>query len=477
VCTQVEKKLDFYGMVEPINSNPDFEGVFGDKRIGKRATQVLRKLTTGRSSSLREITEDESEQRSFYRLFNNESFSESGIVKSITDRCKDLSLGRHLLCIQDTTEFNFSPKRGRIKPKSGLGTTSREDILGFMLHSSLVVDANRSHALGYSSIKVWERPADTPKKLERDYQHLPIKEKESYKWIESAIQSKDLLKQANTITIVADRESDIYDLFGVVEKDKVHLLIRSNHDRQINGKLKLSTCLNGLPVMHNYNLAVAGDIRKNATKRIAEMGLKWTKVELLKPVSCRDEQLPKVREVYVVEAIEQDRKNGIHWRILTTHEINTAEQALQVICWYKERWHIEQIHRLLKTDGFKIERSQLEQGWAIRKLTLLAMMASLRILQMMLAYLDDNEQSIDEVFDEQEQKCLQMISNKLEGTTEKLKNPAKVNTLKWATWLIARMGGWKGYTSQRKPGPIVLQRGLAKFYNVYEGWLLFQNFN
>ncbi|MDN5285941.1 MAG: Transposase DNA-binding [Mucilaginibacter sp.] len=284
-------------MTEAIHSNPDFEGVFGDKRIGKRATQVLRKLTTGRSRSLREITEDEAEQRSIYRLFNNESFSESGIVKSITGRCKDLSLGRHLLCIQDTTEFNFSSKRGRIKSKSGLGTTSREDILGFMLHTSLVVDADRSHALGYSSIKVWERPADTPKKLERDYQHLPIKEKESYKWIESAIQSKDLLKQANMITIVADRESDIYDLFGVVKKDKVHLLIRSNHDRQIKGKLKLSTCLNGLPVMYNYNLSVTGDIRQNATKRIAEMGLKWTRVELLKPVSCRDEVLSKTQEV------------------------------------------------------------------------------------------------------------------------------------------------------------------------------------
>ncbi|MDN5285940.1 MAG: hypothetical protein JWR38_2214 [Mucilaginibacter sp.] len=105
------------------------------------------------------------------------------------------------------------------------------------------------------------------------------------------------------------------------------------------------------------------------------------------------------------------------------------------------------------------------------------MMASLRILQMMLAYLDDNEQSIDEVFDEQEQKCLQMIGKKMDGATEKRKNPAKVNTLKWATWIIARMAAWKGYASQRKPGPIVLQKGLAKFYSVYQGWLLFQNLN
>jgi hypothetical protein len=464
-------------MDEPINSHPDFKGAFGDKRIEKRAADALRKLTTGRNSSLRQITESDAEQKSFYRLFNNDSFSETAIEKSIVDRCRALSSGRHLLCIQDTTEFNFSSKQGRIKPKSGLGTTSRNDILGFMLHSSLVVDAHSSHALGYSYIKAWERPVDAPGKHERDYQHLPVKEKESYKWIAAADQSKELLQQAAAITIVADRESDIYDLFGVAEKDKVHLLLRSNHDRQISGKLKLSTCLGAMPVMHNYDLAISGDIRKNVPNRIAQMGLKWAKVELLKPISCKNEQLPKVQEVYVVEAIEQNSKKGIHWRILTTHEVTIAEEALQIICWYKERWHIEQIHRLLKTEGFKIERSQLEQGWAIRKLTLLAMMASLRILQMMLAYLDDNEQAIDEVFDEQEQKCLQMIGKKMEGATEKLKNPTKINTLKWATWVIARMGGWKGYTSQRKPGPIVLQKGLAKFYNVYEGWLLYQNYN
>jgi hypothetical protein len=386
-------------MDEPINSNPDFKGAFGDKRIEKRAAAALRKLTTGRNSSLRQITESDAEQKSFYRLFNNDSFSETAIEKRIVDRCRALSSGRHLLCIQDTTEFNFSSKQGRIKPKSGLGTTSRDDILGFMLHSSLVVDAHSSHALGYSYIKAWERPADAPGKHERDYQHLPVKEKESYKWIAAAAQSKELLQQAAAITIVADRESDIYELFGVAEKDKVHLLLRSNHDRRISGELKLSTCLGAMPVLHNYDLAISGDIRKNVPNRIAQMGLKWAKVELLKPTSCKNEQLPKVQEVYVVEAIEQNSKKGIHWRILTTHEVTTAEQALQIICWYKERWHIEQIHRLLKTDGFKIERSQLEQGWAIRKLTLLAMMASLRILQMMLAYLDDNEQAIDEVFD------------------------------------------------------------------------------
>ena len=130
----------------------------------------------------------------------------------------------------------------------------------------------------------------------------------------------------------------------------------------------------------------------------------------------------------------------------------------------------------MKTDGFRIERSQLEQGWAIRKLTLLAMMATLRILQMMLAYEDDKEQQlIEEAFTQRQQQCLQMINTQMEGQTANLKNTADPKTLRWATWVIARLGGWKGYKSQRKPGPIVLQRGLAKFYIMFDGWMLFQN--
>ena len=103
------------------------------------------------------------------------------------------------------------------------------------------------------------------------------------------------------------------------------------------------------------------------------------------------------------------------------------------------------------------------------------MMAVLRILQMMLAYDDDREQAVDEVFTPEEQQCLQVVNEQVQGKSEKLKNPSRPKTLKWATWIIARLGGWKGYASSRKPGPITLQKGLVKFYHMYQGWELFKN--
>lgn len=464
-------------MVELINSFPDFKGSFGDKRIEKRAAQALQKLTTGRSSSLRQVTESDAEQKSFYRLFNNESFSEQGIEQSIVKRCGQLCKDRHVLCIQDTTEFNLSGQRGRIKAESGLGKTTKEGILGFMLHSSFVVDATIGSPLGYSYIKTWERKQDAPDRHSRKYKKLPIEDKESHKWIAATNQSKDLLREAATITIVGDRESDIYDLLVAVDGKKTHLVIRSNSNRRIVGGGKLLDYLEGLPVMHEYDLIIRGDVRKNIEKRTARMALKWGKVELIKSEQCKNKQAPASQQMYVVEAHEMHNTKGVYWRILTTHPVANTEEAMQIIEWYKQRWYIEQVHRLLKTEGFRIERSQLEQGWAIRKLTLLAMMATLRVLQMMLAYEDDHEQPIDEVFDKDQQQCLQMLNKQVEGETEKLKNPAKPVTLKWATWIIARLGGWKGYASQRKPGPIVLQKGLVKFYHMYEGWCMYQKFS
>jgi len=465
-------------MTELINSNPDFTDAFSDERIGKRANIALNKLTTGRNSSIRRITSTDAEQKSFYRLLNNGSFTEEGIINTVVNRCGSLCSGRHVLCIQDTTEFNLNHGREGIKKKTGLGRTTKEGILGFMLHSSLVVDAARSTALGYSSVRVWERDEDGPDRHERKYKQQPIEQKESYKWIESARQSKELLLSAEMITVVADRESDMYDLIGGGITDaRTHLLIRSSSDRKTVSGVKLSVHLNSLPVMHTYELEVRGDVRKNIAKRRAVMELKWSRVLLARP-SRSNGSLPETAEISVVEAREQGAgSKGIYWRLLTTHPVNCRQEAVQITEWYKQRWHIEQMHRLMKTQGMRIESAQLKKGWAIRKLTLLSMMAVLRILQMMLAYEDDREQDIDEVFTEEEQQCLQMINEQQQGSTEKQKNKAVIGTVRWATWVIARLGGWKGYQSAgaRKPGPIVLQQGLAKFYAMYEGWKMFKN--
>ena len=69
---------------------------------------------------------------------------------------------------------------------------------------------------------------------------------------------------------------------------------------------------------------------------------------------------------------------------------------------------------------------------------------------------------------------MEMLIKKYEGKTEKQKNPHKMKTLAWCSWLIARLGGWKGYEkSEGPPGPTTFREGLSQFKAMFEGWSLF----
>ena len=124
----------------------------------------------------------------------------------------------------------------------------------------------------------------------------------------------------------------------------------------------------------------------------------------------------------------------------------------------------------MKRKGFKIEDSELESGWALRKLTILTLQAILKICQMHMAYNQLESPDINEVFDSHECACLKQINVNLQGKTEQLKNKNPTTQLSWATWIIARLGGWSGYTSQRPPGHITLRNGLEKFNLIFQGY-------
>ena len=116
-----------------------------------------------------------------------------------------------------------------------------------------------------------------------------------------------------------------------------------------------------------------------------------------------------------------------------------------------------------------IEGSDVENGWALRKLFFFSLQAAVNILQLVLARTSQEQnQAISDVFDSDQQQCLALLNEQLEGATNKQKNShEKKSELPWAAWIIARLGGWKGYAKSALPGPITMKKGLAKFYDYY----------
>lgn len=59
--------------------------------------------------------------------------------------------------------------------------------------------------------------------------------------------------------------------------------------------------------------------------------------------------------------------------------------ARQIITWYRQRWHIEQYFRLLKSKGLNLEGALLEDGQALQRLCLMALGAALKVMLLLLA--------------------------------------------------------------------------------------------
>ena len=455
--------------MEPLNHKPDFTGAFSDKRLDKRANQIVSMLVLSRSSAIQGVTEDEASQKGFYRFLDNKKVTEQDLIEEMQNRCGKNVEDRDVLVIQDTSSIGLSDHRNKLKPSSGVGFVGNKKGLGFLVHAALVLDADKETMLGFSSVKLWHRQEDKANNTTQAYKQQPIEKKESYKWIEASKQSKKALSSAKSITIVEDREGDIYEQFCIIPDEKTHLVIRNRDNRRLTNGKYLHNFLQEQPVAGTYEIEIEQDKRKKIVKRTATLEVRYAKVIIKKPASVKDKKCPAELTLYVVEVKEiNGPKNGsIKWRLLTTHCVESFENALRIINMYQLRWYIEQVFRLLKKKGFAIESTELTTGWGIRKLTLLLLNNVLRIMQMLMAYENEEAQETKEVFSEKEIECLKQVGSDLSMT-----HRFDPSTLSWATDIIARLGGWKGNPKQRPPGPITLKRGLEKFGWIFRGWCI-----
>jgi hypothetical protein len=161
--------------------------------------------------------------------------------------------------------------------------------------------------------------------------------------------------------------------------------------------------------------------------------------------------------VWIVQVREKgetvpSRERGIEWLLYSSQAVTSPEGAAKIIGYYQKRWIIEEVFRTVKSEGLRYEETELENGKALRKLLVMALMAAVQILQLRQAREGATEQEPSLVFSEEQLACMEDLLVKIEGKTEKQKNPWPKHNLAWASWMIARLGGWKGYTSQRPPG-------------------------
>jgi hypothetical protein len=438
-------------------------------------------MESDQTAILNQLAISHADNMAYSRFFNNESIDLSSLIKSSQRKVKDVSNGKHVLCIQDTSEINYMKHLKFFHTEDqDLGPVNYDRGIGFFVHPMLVVDTNGYFPLGFSFVHCWNRCFEKRNKRQRKYKHQPIEEKESYRWISTGNESINLLKDSVAhMTIIADRESDIYDEFIELKGNHSDLLIRSKENRELYGEGKrLYEYLSAQPISGSYKILVNSDKRINRESREAIIEVKYCSVKVKRPKNHIDKSLPDYIELCAIEAHESSKtippgESPILWRLLTTHQVNDVSTAILMVTWYKTRWLIEELFRLLKRQGIDVESSQLESGKGLKKLTVMALQAALKILQ--LRQDRDGLCSISAyiVFSEQEIEFAETVYvAKYKGKTQLQRNPHPEGTLARMSWIIARIGGWKGYQRTGRPGPITLKKGLDKFNLMYQGLVL-----
>ena len=434
-------------------------------------------MVSSRSAVINRLKGSDGDRRAVYRIINNKRWNMDEFVKPLYEDCsRNVSCFPHVLCVQDTTEFNYENIRGRIDPHDedfGYGT-HKSCLNSLFVHPSLVLDASSGLPLGFSSLKIWGRGNRSPRGT-HERKNTPIREKESYRWLDSALTTVEHLPCHVRKTMVGDRENDVYEVMCGTLRCGCDFLIRSSSDRTTaSGNRKLSEVIGQAPVACTYEFPLTG--RKGRKNRMAIMELRFTEVTLLAPSSALSE-VPGELKVWCIHTREKiasvpEGEEPIEWRLLTSHEVSTASQAMECIGWYRLRWTIESLFRVVKSKGFSLDAAQIESGAAMKKLIGMAFVAAFRVMALKTAH----EERLEEipariVFTEEQLAVMKSILPGLEPKSKKATkgmNPHREGSLPWAAWIVAMLaGGWSGrITDKNKPGYIKFLQGWEKLETI-----------
>jgi Transposase DDE domain len=420
-------------------------------------------------SCIRRLGGNRAQEMRFRRFLHNGSVTtEEMVCQAVTSTAARVA-GRDIVVVQDTSELVLGGRRAR---GNGFGPVGKGGALGgLLLHAALALEAASGAVLGLADAKVWNRD-----KGELEHRRSrATQDKESQRWIDTAARVGERLASARSVTCVSDRESDIYEHF-TARPCNVHLIVRACQDRLIVAAATATSALlfgfvAGIPERGRFCVEIPAAPGRKA--RVAELAVRFAPVALRRPAQGA-RGLPATVNVTVVEVRETsapaDGSAPVHWRLLTTHDVDTVAAARRIVDLYRLRWTIEDYFRTLKTAGFDIEDADLSDPRAMMNLVAAASIAAVTVMQLVKGRDGADQRRLNDAFDPDDQPILEAICERLEGKTARQKNPHPKGTLAFAAWVIARLGGWTAYYG--KPGPKVMHLGLEAFQRIKFGVVL-----
>ena len=434
----------------------------GDARTSARGAWLFDQIVSLGSLVLKDLGGGRAGEMAAHRYLSSPYVTSEGVLEVFGARTGEACAGRRVVAAQDTTQISFS---GKSAGRRGLGPGADGKRAGFFIHPVVAVDAESESMLGVVGARIWTR-APEPVGPRR---HRPGMAKESRRWTEGAKMVAERLGAAAHVVVVSDQEADIYSHFAG-RPAEVDLLVRARHDRALLEGGRLFATAAAWPV-HTESLVAVAPHGPGDKGRVAAVTIRSSRVVIVRPASA-DASDPASLELGLVEVLEPNPPQGVaplHWRLATTLPVDGPEAAREVVRLYRLRWRIEEVFRTLKSDGLRLEETQVRDPVRVFRLAALALGAAARIIQLVDAR-DGGERPMSDVLDPTFTRAVAAISRSREGGSQRQKNPHPEGSLAWLAWVVARYGGWNCYG--KPPGPKTMTKGWQRFAATLSGFTL-----
>ena len=325
----------------------------GDDRLNRRLLLVANDLLNNPSEPIHAACGSWSEAKAAYRLFDNDKLQDLALLQiHQKETINRLSKSKEiLLAIQDTTVLNYThhPKKKGIH-KINKNPGFEKPSIGCFLHNALLMTES-GLPLGLLDQKIYQHDIEE----KTDHKRRPITEKQSFRWIESLKTTKSLCLEKTVVTI-ADRESDIFDLFVEAKEIDAKILIRATKDRILIEDDRIHQTL--WPHMRDAPIRGVQKIqlpaRHNKPERMVSLEIKYSEIIIKPPKrspSAKGKFLSPVtmQAVWLYEPNPPPNIEPLEWMLLTNMPVDSLEDAINMGKWYRIRWQIECYHRILKS--------------------------------------------------------------------------------------------------------------------------------
>jgi transposase-like protein/DDE family transposase len=448
-------------------------GALGDQRLDARRDRLMAVLEAHPDTAFPEACADDAEVEALYRFLRNRRVSLGTLLEPhvVATQARCTAVGE-VLVIHDTTDMVFAGEAAR----SGLAALGKGR-QGFWVHTALAVSADGLRApLGVLSLVPFVRKMQAPGTRKDERARFEDPEKESRCWRDGVAAVRTRCGAASHAIHVMDRGADSYELFAAMIAQGDRFVVRLTHDRRVvtdDGPGTLDDVTARTAVRCEQQVTIAprrtGNRPLQARKkhpardgRVATLQYAVQPLALQRPQGRQYAQLPLALAVHVIAVREIAAPPGeepVEWRLVTTDPVDTVDQVLRIVEWYRTRWMIEEFFKALKT-GCAYEKRQLESlATLVVALALLVPIAWQLLALRHLARLAPDGVATTVL----SRRQLHVLHAAPAGA-----RLGPMPTLRDALRAIARLGGH--LTHNGDPGWLVLGRGMQKLLWMETGW-------